>query len=88
VISLNKPSATFTTLSPAWKFLCISGEKCLQTIWNELSLEMEDLQYLNITQDMIWNAARARELAHPLTLEESKRILDSRETLAKEDSGG
>ena len=57
--------------SPARKFLCISGEKCLQTIWDELSLEIEDLQYLNITQDTIWNAARARELARPLTLEES-----------------
>ena len=72
--------------SPAWNFICNSGEKCLQTIWDELSLEMEDLEYLNITQDTIWNAARVRELTHPLTLEDSKRILEdqSRETLAKE----
>ncbi len=36
--------------SPDWKFLCISGEKCLQTIWDEIPLEIEGLQYLNITQ--------------------------------------
>ena len=50
------------------------------------SLAIEDLQYLNITQDTTWNAARARELARLLTREESKRILEgqSRETLAKE----
>ena len=49
--------------TPEWKFLCISGEKCLQTIWNEIPFEIEGLQYckyLNLTQD----AHRCREGGH------------------------
>jgi hypothetical protein len=25
--------------APEWKFLCISGEKCLQTIWDEITAD-------------------------------------------------
>jgi hypothetical protein len=28
-------------VAPTWKFLCISGEKCLQTLWNEIPSEIE-----------------------------------------------
>jgi hypothetical protein len=43
-----------------WLKLNTSGETCLQTIWNEIPLEIEGLQYLNITQDtiIVWNVAR------------------------------
>ncbi len=34
-------------VDPEWKFLCISGEKCLQTLWNDVPFEIEGLQYLN-----------------------------------------
>ena len=62
-----------------------SGEKCLQTIWNEMPLEIEGLKYLNTTQDAIWNAARTREIDRPLW-EESIRVQEdqSRETIAKD----
>jgi hypothetical protein len=43
--------------APERKFLCISGEKCLWTIWNDIPSEIEGLQYLDLTQDTIWNAA-------------------------------
>ena len=70
---------------PTWKFLCISGEKCLQTLWNEIPSEIEGLQYLNLTQDTIWNVARAREIDHPLTQTETKRIQEdqSKEEIEK-----
>jgi hypothetical protein len=49
---------------PEWKFLYVVGEKCLQTIWNDITDEFEDIRYLNLTQDTIWNASRARQMAH------------------------
>jgi hypothetical protein len=72
--------------APEWKFLCISGEKFLQTIWNEITSDFEDIQYLNLTQETIWNAARAREMARPLTPVEDRRIKEgvSKEVIAKE----
>jgi hypothetical protein len=72
--------------SPEWKFLCISGEKCLQTIWNEIPSEIEGLQYLNVTQDAIWNAARTREMDRSLTQGEARRVTEgqSKEAIAKE----
>jgi hypothetical protein len=54
--------------------LYISGEKCLQTLWNDIPSEIEDLQYLNLTQDTIWNPARDREMNRPLTQEEVRKI--------------
>jgi hypothetical protein len=54
--------------------LCVSGEKCLQTIWDEITSEFKDIQYLNLTQETIWNAARSREMARPLTSGEDRRI--------------
>jgi hypothetical protein len=57
--------------APEWKFLYISGEKCLQTLWNDIPSEIEGLQYLNLTQDDIWNTViitvRTREMDRPLT---------------------
>ena len=72
--------------SPEWKFLCISGEKCLQTLWNDIPSEIEGIQYLTLSQDTIWNAARDREMQRPLTQVESRRIQEgqSREAVAKE----
>ena len=65
--------------------MCITGEKSLQTIWNELSMEFEELLWLNITEDSLWNAARDREMSRPLTRDELKQIKEgqSRETIAK-----
>jgi hypothetical protein len=65
--------------------LCISGEKCLQTLWNDIPTEIEVLQYLNLTQDTIWNTARDREIRRPLTQAENKRIQggQSRESVVK-----
>ena len=70
---------------PEWKFLCISGEKCLQTLWNDIPTEIQDLDYLNLTQDSIWNNARDREMQRPLLQAEEKKIQEcqSRETVAK-----
>ena len=72
--------------TPGWKFLCVSGEKCLQTIWDEITSEFKDIQYLNLTQETIWNAARAREMARPLTAGEQRKIDEGvpRETVMKE----
>jgi hypothetical protein len=66
--------------------LCVSGEKCLQTIWDEITSEFKDIQYLNLTQETIWNAARAREMARPLTPVEDRRIKEGipKETVVKE----
>ena len=53
--------------------MCISGEKNLETIWQELEEEFrEDIQWLNLTKNSIWNAARDRETNRPLTEAESK----------------
>jgi hypothetical protein len=66
--------------------LCVSGEKCLQTIWNDITGDFEDVQYLNLTQETIWNAARAREMARPLTPVEQRKIKEGipRETVMQE----
>jgi hypothetical protein len=53
--------------APEWKFLYVSGEKCLQTVWDEITSDFEDIQYLNLTQETIWNAARVREMTRPIT---------------------
>ncbi len=64
----------------------VSGEKCLQTIWDEITSEFKDIQYLNLTQETIWNVARAREIAHPLTSGEDRRIKEGipKDTVVKE----
>jgi hypothetical protein len=43
------------------------GRECLQTIWNEIPSQIEgyDLQYLNLTQDTIWNTVRVRGMDPP-----------------------
>jgi hypothetical protein len=66
--------------------LCVSDEKYLQTVWDEITSDFEDIQYLNLTQETIWNAARVREMAHPLTPVEDRRIKEGtpRETVMKE----
>ncbi len=76
--------------APGWKFLCVSGEKCLQTIWNDITTDFEDVQYLNLTQDTIWNAARAREMARPLTWQnrgKSRRGSQERQSWRKASGG-
>jgi len=72
--------------APEWKFLCISGEKCLQTLWNEIPSEIEGLHYLNLTQDALWTAARDREMGRPLTQAEISRVQEGqpKEDIAKE----
>jgi len=72
--------------APGWKFLCISGEKCLQTLWNDIPTEIEGLNYLNLTRDTIWNHARDRELKRPLSETEEQKIQEgqSREAIAME----
>ena len=53
--------------------MCITGEKNLETVWKGLAEEFEeDLQWMNITKDAIWNAERDREMGRPLTLVERK----------------
>ena len=48
--------------------MCITGEKNLATVWKELAEEFKtDLEYMNITKDAIWNAARDREIGRPFT---------------------
>ncbi len=51
----QKTSELVRVTSPEWKFLYISGEKCLQTIWDEIPSEIEGLHYLNLTQNEVWN---------------------------------
>ncbi len=66
--------------------MCVSGEKYLQTIWDEITSEFKDIQYLNLTQETIWNAAQAREMTHPHTPGEDRRIKEGipKETVVKE----
>ena len=66
--------------------MCISGEKYLQTLWNDIPSEIEVLQYLNLTQDVIWNTARTHEMNRPLTQTEDRRIQEvlSKEVITKE----
>jgi hypothetical protein len=54
--------------------LCVSGEKSLQTIWDDITSDFEDMHYLNLTQETVWNAARDREMARPLTPVERRKI--------------
>ena len=57
------------------------------TIWDGLTLESEELQYLNLSANSIWNEARDREIERTLTREELKRVQEgqaSRETIAKD----
>ena len=66
--------------------MCITGEKNLQTIWQELTDEFkEDLQWLNITKDSIWNTVRQREINRSLTQTESKLIREgqNKETISQ-----
>jgi hypothetical protein len=72
--------------APEWKFFCVSGEKCLQTVWDEITSDFKDIQYLYLTQAMIWNAARARDMIRPLTPVEDRRIKEGipRETVVKD----
>jgi hypothetical protein len=71
---------------PEWKLLCVSGEKCLQAIWDDITSEFKDIPYLNLTQDTIWNVERAREMVRPLTPVEDRRIKEGipKETVVKE----
>jgi hypothetical protein len=50
------------------------------------TLEIKGLQYLNLTQDTIWNTTRSREMDHPLTKVESRRVQEgqSKEEIVKE----
>ena len=66
--------------------MCISGEKYLQTLWNDIPSEIEDLQYLNLTQNTIWNTARDQEMKRPLTQAEGKKIQEDqpKEVVARE----
>ena len=75
-------------VSTKWRFMCITGEKNLETIWTELTDEFKDLhrlQWLNITKDSIWNAERDREMSRPLTRDELKLTKkdQSRETITQ-----
>ena len=47
---------------------------------------IEVLHYLNLTQDAVWNVPRTRDVDHPLTWEESRRVQEdqSKETIAKD----
>ena len=69
-------------MAPEWSFLCVSDE----TIWDYITSEFKDIPYLNLTQDTIWNTVRAREMAHPLTPVEDRRIKEGipKETVVKE----
>ena len=67
--------------------MCITGEKNLATVWKELAEEFKtDLEYMSITKDAIWNAARDRELARPLTQAERRQrgIGQNMESIAEE----
>ena len=47
----------------------------MDTIWKELTEEFEEeLQWLNITADSIWNTTREREIKRPFTQSELKLI--------------
>jgi hypothetical protein len=72
--------------APEWKFLCVSDEKFLQTIWDEITTKFKDIQYLNLTQETICNAERVREMTSPLTPGEDRRIKEGipKETVVKE----
>ena len=48
--------------------MCITGEKNLETVWKDLTEEFEeDLQWVHLTKDAIWNVARDREMGRSLT---------------------
>ncbi len=66
--------------------MCVSDEKCLQTIWDDITSKFKDIPCLNLTQDTIWDTARSREMARPLTPVEDRRIKEGipKETFVKE----
>jgi hypothetical protein len=66
--------------------LYISGEKYLQTLWNDIPSEIEGLKYLNLTQDTTWNTVRDREMKCPLTQAEGRKIQEGqpKEEVARE----
>ena len=72
--------------SVEWRFMFISGEKNLEKIWKELVEEFyEELKWLNITTDFIWNATREREIGCPFTQSRPKqRIRSSNKILETE----
>jgi hypothetical protein len=55
-------------------------------LWNEIPSEIEGLQYLNLTQDAIWNVARTHEMDRPLTQGETRRVQEgqSKKAIVKE----
>ena len=62
------------------------GRENLDTIWKELTEEFaEELQWLIITVDSIWNTARERETKRPFTQSEQKLIAadQSRKSVAQ-----
>ena len=69
-------------------FVCLS-EKYLQTIWDEITSDFKDMQYLNLTQETIWNETRSREMSRPLTPVEDRRIKEGipKETVVKASGG-
>jgi len=86
-LSSPDPWGTGPTGHPEWKFLCINGEKYLQTIWVKLKEDYKDFLYLNCTPDSMWNTEKDEELQHALTRAEEKRLKDAkgcRETIVKE----
>ena len=53
----------------------LGGEESGQTIWKELTEEFEEeLKWVHITSDSIWNTAREREIKRPFTQSERKLI--------------
>jgi hypothetical protein len=55
-------------------------------MWDEITSEFKDIQYLNLTQETIWNVALTREMDRPLTPGEERRIKGGipKETVVKE----
>ncbi len=67
------------------------GRENLDTIWKELTEEFaEELQWLIITVDSIWNTGRERETKRPFTQSEQKLIAadQSRKSVAQKNFGG
>jgi hypothetical protein len=63
----------------------VSLRREIQTIWDDITSDFKDIPYLNLTQDTIWNVSRAREMTHPLTPVEDRRIKEGipKETVVK-----
>ena len=88
-------------MTPEWRFMCITGEKNLETVWKEFTEEFEeDLEWMNITKDAIWNSARDREMGYmesstrprngtpPYSVGTEERVTRVRSLKRKPDSGG